>query len=172
METLGATTVVLTDKTDTLTENRMAVRRLWVESGEIETAARKAIAGDALLQQLLQIAVLCNDASLGHGGAAPSGDPMEVALLQAGRAAGLERHELLRYFPITIKHAFDHENKMMATVHKCAPASSLRAARQQWTMPRAGCGASGLPSSDSMAYACSPAPANRKHWRMFGHFAT
>jgi Ca2+-transporting ATPase len=109
--------VILTDKTGTLTENRMAVRRLWVESGEVETADGKEIAGDALLQRLLQVAVLCNDASLGHDGAAHSGDPMEIALLEAGRSTGLDRRELLPGSPIALKHAFDSESKMMATVH-------------------------------------------------------
>ncbi|WP_247801889.1 cation-transporting P-type ATPase [Bradyrhizobium sp. 191] len=118
VETLGATTVILTDKTGTLTENRMAVRRLWVESGEVEEAGAKELAGDALLQRLLHTMVLCNEASLGHGGVAHSGDPMEVALLLAGRAAGLNRRELLRGFPIAAKHAFDNESKMMATVHR------------------------------------------------------
>lgn len=118
VETLGATTVILTDKTGTLTENRMAVRRLWVESGEVEKAGIEESAGDALLQRLLHTIVLCNEASLGHGEAAHSGDPMEVALLQAGRAAGVKRRELLRSFPITARHAFDNESKMMATVHQ------------------------------------------------------
>ncbi|MBR0701998.1 cation-transporting P-type ATPase [Bradyrhizobium diazoefficiens] len=118
VETLGATTVILTDKTGTLTENRMAVRRLWVESGEVEKAGPREMAGDALLQRLLHTMVLCNEASLGHGDAAHSGDPMEVALLQAGRGAGLKRRELLRDFPIVAKHAFDTESKMMATVHQ------------------------------------------------------
>ncbi|WP_249150898.1 cation-translocating P-type ATPase [Bradyrhizobium japonicum] len=118
VETLGATTVILTDKTGTLTENRMAVRRLWVESGEVEKAGPREMAGDAQLQRLLHTMVLCNEASLGHGDAAHSGDPMEVALLQAGRGAGLKRRELLRGFPIVAKHAFDTESKMMATVHQ------------------------------------------------------
>ncbi len=122
VETLGATTVILTDKTGTLTENRMAVRRLLVELGEVETAGNEEITGDALQQHLLRIAVLCNDASLGPTGTAHSGDPMEIALLQAGRAAGLKRHQLLHEYPIARKHAFDNSSKMMATVHKQADA--------------------------------------------------
>ncbi len=118
VETLGATTVILTDKTGTLTENRMTVRRLRVESGEVETTGKKEIAGDELFQRLLQIAVLCNDASLGHSGAAHSGDPMEIALLQASHAAGLNRHELLHAHPLVCRHAFDNVSKMMATVHR------------------------------------------------------
>ncbi|MDE2068990.1 MAG: cation-transporting P-type ATPase [Bradyrhizobium sp.] len=122
VETLGATTVILTDKTGTLTENKMTVSRLWVESGEVKSAGKSEIAGDALLQHLLEIAVLCNDASLGHPGTAHSGDPMEIALLQAGRAAGLKRHQLLHERPIARKYAFDNVTKMMATVHKQADA--------------------------------------------------
>lgn len=118
VETLGATTVILTDKTGTLTENRMSVRRLWVDSGEIETVDGREVAGDMLLRQLLQVAVLCNDASLGHDGVTHSGDPMEIALLRAGRAAGLNRRELLEEYPVACKHAFDNASRMMATVHK------------------------------------------------------
>lgn len=118
VETLGATTVILTDKTGTLTENAMTVRRLWVESGETEMAGNKPLAGDTLLQCLLRIAVLCNDASLGHGEVKHSGDPMEVALLLAGRAIGLNRQELLPRYAIARKHAFDSTLKMMATTHR------------------------------------------------------
>ncbi len=126
VETLGATTVILTDKTGTLTENRMTVRRLWVPSGEVEIDAEPGKAGgghlkvrdDAQLATLLDIAVLCNDASLESAHEQGSGDPMELALLRVGLRAGLNRAMLLHGSPVVSKHAFDTSTKMMATVHR------------------------------------------------------
>lgn len=123
VETLGATTVILTDKTGTLTENRMTVRRLQVPSGEIEldadgAAEKPSLEGDAELSMLLEISVLCNDASLHDPHEQGSGDPMELALLRAGFGAGLRRLELLRQSPFVRKHAFDTATRMMATVHR------------------------------------------------------
>ena len=67
--------------------------------------------------RLLEIAVFCNNATLGHVSDEDTGDPMELALLRAGRLAGLERGELLDKSPEIIEHAFDTTTKMMATVH-------------------------------------------------------
>jgi Ca2+-transporting ATPase len=125
VETLGATTIILTDKTGTLTENRMTVRRVWLSSGEIEVDGGNVENGgnkipldsDAHLARLLDVAVLCNNATLGSGAEDGSGDPMELALLRAGRAAGLERPALRKHFPTMRRHAFDTATKMMATVH-------------------------------------------------------
>jgi Ca2+-transporting ATPase len=125
VETLGATTVICTDKTGTLTENRMTVRRLWVPTGEIELEAdvsegppKTPLGDDAQLSLLLEIAVLCNDASLDSAREQGSGDPMELALLRAGLRAKLSRSTLLQHSPIVHKHAFDSASKMMATVHR------------------------------------------------------
>jgi Ca2+-transporting ATPase len=121
VETLGATTIVLTDKTGTLTENRMTVRRIWVPSGQIPILGDSAAgqAQDPQLALLLKVAVLCNDASLENAADEGSGDPMELALLRAGFLAGLNRAALVRSSPNICKHAFDASTKMMATVHDC-----------------------------------------------------
>jgi Ca2+-transporting ATPase len=124
VETLGATTVILTDKTGTLTENRMTVRRLRTASGEIELDPvagedeRSRLADDREAALLLRIAVLCNDAHLGEGDRGGSGDPMEIALLRAGLRAGYERTALLHGHRLVGKHAFDTGTRMMATVHE------------------------------------------------------
>ena len=123
VETLGATTIILTDKTGTLTENRMTVRRLWVCSGEIEITADlnetdwKMLGEDSQTGLLLKIAVLCNNASLSSAQEEGSGDPMELALLRAGLRAGLKWSALMQRSPMTRRHAFDTNTKMMATVH-------------------------------------------------------
>ena len=125
VETLGATTVILTDKTGTLTENRMTVQRLHVASGEIEVepSAHKGTQSfrgteDAQVNTLLRIAVLCNDAHLDSAKNEGSGDPMEIALLRVGLRAGVRRATLLRGHRLARKHAFDPGTKMMATVHE------------------------------------------------------
>ncbi len=159
VETLGATTVILTDKTGTLTENRMTVRRIWLPSGELRLAktgfepaeGSSSVQPDTIaeLQCLLKIAVLCNNATLGHVPAEDSGDPMELALLRAGRLAGLDRPALLSESAEIREHAFDTVRKMMATVHrrddgclfaiKGAPEAVLASARLDETARDAAC---------------------------------
>jgi Ca2+-transporting ATPase len=123
VETLGATTIILTDKTGTLTENRMTVRRLWLPSGEIEItpgfsdADWQRLGGDFETGLLLKIAVLCNNASLSSVHEEGSGDPMELALLRAGLRANLDRSALVQRSPVVRQVAFDTAIKMMATVH-------------------------------------------------------
>jgi len=119
VETLGATTVIVADKTGTLTENRMAVARLVLPSGAWEPGTppgREAT-------EALTVAVLCNDAALPGGqgddiAAFATGDPTEIALLRAGAAAGLRREDLLPVLPEVREEAFDPDTKMMATVHR------------------------------------------------------
>ncbi|HKK31841.1 MAG TPA: HAD-IC family P-type ATPase, partial [Alphaproteobacteria bacterium] len=128
VETLGATTVIITDKTGTLTENRMVVSRLALADGDVEFSQEEEpfrMDGEPVspddrrdLQAALRVMVLCNNANLGRGDEEPSGDPMEIALLKAGALAELERQELLETLPEEREVSFDPESKMMATVHR------------------------------------------------------
>jgi len=131
VETLGATTVIMTDKTGTLTENRMTVTRLILPIGDIAvTPAGFETDGieldpfaDPAFREALEVAVLCNNASLPpdnglSGETRIVGDPTEGALLVVGKLAGLSRDELLRSMPEVKEEAFDSDRKMMATIHR------------------------------------------------------
>ncbi|HSR53075.1 MAG TPA: cation-transporting P-type ATPase [Acidobacteriota bacterium] len=181
VETLGATTVIFTDKTGTLTENKMTLTRLALACGEVEIGSEPHSfrldgqpvdpAQHQILRAALETGLLCSNASLGaadgkdeghsqseHGrlngdsdGAADepadnaassqvsgsseandadegnsagkaasqaTGDPLEVALLVAGKKAGIDRENLLSQLPEVREEAFDPETKMMATFHR------------------------------------------------------
>lgn len=135
VETLGATSVICTDKTGTLTENQMTVARMVLDSGEIEVTGEGLEPkgefkrdnqtinplDDNVLQAALEVGVLCNNAALQPEGSNESrvvGDPMEVALLVAGAKAGMTREQLLEQMPEVREEAFDPDLKMMATIHE------------------------------------------------------
>jgi Ca2+-transporting ATPase len=134
VETLGSTSVILADKTGTLTENRMAVAELALADGSIvavapENAGRARFTQDGvdldldaspLLRSALRVGALCNNAALAGDGSenAAVGDPTELALLFAARAGGLEREALVEAAPQVAEVAFDSEAKRMATLHR------------------------------------------------------
>jgi Ca2+-transporting ATPase len=133
VETLGSTDVILTDKTGTMTENRMTVEVVELSTGPVaaSTWRRQGEPHRPGLLRALRIGALCNDATLademapeksgtdGPGGTrGPTGDPMEVALLEAATPAGLSGAHLRQRYPRTRTEAFDPAKKMMATIHR------------------------------------------------------
>lgn len=138
VETLGSVTVLGTDKTGTLTEGNMAVRRLWTpDGGEAEIGGtgyapegELTRSGHPLdpgrepgLTRLLTAGALCNDAALrpGEGAGEPwtaVGDPTEAALLAAAARSGLDPGGLGERFPRIAEVPFDSGRKRMATAHR------------------------------------------------------
>ena len=131
VEALGSVTVVCTDKTGTLTENRMTVKQIWSaglkyavtghaygKSGKIQLEG-EAIRPTQNLKELLVGGVLCNDASVSENGSEPNGlgDPTEVSLLVLAHKAGLDPQTLRETFPRHGALPFDAERKAMATLH-------------------------------------------------------
>jgi len=139
VETLGATGVICTDKTGTLTENRMTVVRLLVSdeqysiNGEHTAESTPKPLQQSTLsdtaRQAIEIAVLCNNAEFTNSNVdnnhvndsdspAVHGDPLEVALLIAGDKLGIHRSSLVSSQPEVREEPFDSVSKMMATVHQ------------------------------------------------------
>jgi calcium-translocating P-type ATPase len=139
VETLGSTSVICTDKTGTLTQNRMHVTTVWTPDGETlaEPPSDSLAADDQRLDlaQLTRIAVACNNADL-HGIAGkPAGDPTELALLEFAAERGLgvssasrdkRRRQLFRFDPrLKLMTTIDESGGSLAVDTKGAPEQVL-----------------------------------------------
>lgn len=132
VETLGCATVICSDKTGTLTENKMTVTAVWsggrqwevTGSGHrpqgnfIQNGKKHHPVRDPELRQMLLFGMLCNNAEIVKGAKEfdIQGDPTEGALLICGMKAGFDKKELLDDFRIIHEFPFDSNRKMMSVV--------------------------------------------------------
>ncbi|MGD0352497.1 MAG: cation-translocating P-type ATPase [Dehalococcoidia bacterium] len=134
VETLGCTTYICSDKTGTLTEDKMTIRRIFVDGkliavtgvgyepkGEFHVGGKVLNPQDsAALQKLLNIGSICNDTTLNSAAGVwlIKGDPTEGALVVTAAKAGLWQEELQIQFPRISEIPFSSETKRMTTTHQ------------------------------------------------------
>jgi len=138
VETLGSVSVICTDKTGTLTQNKMVVRKIFPGLAEFEDyekqrkslgLADKSVPAESIekniprdnlgLRFLIENAVLCNDAYyLDKNTSKIAGDPTEAALIELGNFYSIDKKSLEFILPREYEEPFDSVRKMMTTVHK------------------------------------------------------
>ena len=130
VETLGSVTVICSDKTGTLTQNRMTVTQLRAASAELdltETLRHEGPAARVTLEEASPVATLaaagalCNDAVLAEGTLEAVGDPTEGALVAVAARIGLAKATLDDALPRVAEVPFDSTRKRMTTVHALRP---------------------------------------------------
>jgi Ca2+-transporting ATPase len=145
VETLGCATVICSDKTGTLTQNKMTVVRGWAAGRTFHISGEGYIPNgqfshngdnfdphaDPAVSLLLQAGLLCNDAKLEESGSSQGdvtwrmvGDPTEGAMVVAAAKAGYRKGEMEMLRPRVAEIPFDSERKRMTTMHQVEKATS------------------------------------------------
>lgn len=114
VESLGSVSVICSDKTGTLTQNKMTVKNVFVDGKSIP--AGDISLDNELERRLLKSAILCSDAT--SEGGQEVGDPTEIALTNLGVLHGYSDREIREQYPRLRELPFDSDRKMMSTLHK------------------------------------------------------
>lgn len=118
VETLGIASVICSDKTGTLTQNRMTLTKAYVD-GAVDIEQIQIQNSDAV-KKLLQYGTLCCDGSVVFHGSEEQhiGDPTETAIVLAAHKNGMPKDELTKQYPRLAEIPFDSDRKLMTTVNQ------------------------------------------------------
>ena len=116
VETLGSASVICSDKTGTLTQNKMTVKKVYVDNKAMNMENIKIIESQSTLERLVYIAMLCNDTKVGENEEL-TGDPTETALVDMGMNLDIEINKIFSIDRLS-EIPFDSVRKLMTTVHK------------------------------------------------------
>lgn len=121
VEGLGSVSIICSDKTGTLTQNKMTVEYYYVEGREIP--AENIDLDDPAQKQLLRHSILCNDSTNKNG--EEIGDPTETALINQGDKLGRPAEVVRDKYPRCSEVPFDSDRKMMSTLHNLREGATM-----------------------------------------------
>lgn len=113
VEGLGSVSVICSDKTGTLTQNKMTVKKVFLDGKLID--GEDLDVKDELSNYLISSSILCNDSTSKDG--VEIGDPTEVALVNLGHKLSLDEHEIRKTYARLEEIPFDSDRKLMSTLH-------------------------------------------------------
>ena len=118
VETLGGASVICSDKTGTLTQNRMTLVKAWVDG--MAEPENISVANSETVRELLRYGALCCDGSVVFHGTEEQhiGDPTETAIVLAAHKNGMPKEDLNRLHPRLAEIPFDSDRKLMTTVNR------------------------------------------------------